>query len=212
MDLQKGVLKRKNGTYSVKPRMRLGFADAATIERVAKAVRELELPGVRINAAQRLMFEGVPEEKLERLLEIVGETGQDCPHFVVACPGNTACRMGVADSLAFGRKLEAAIKDLEFPAKVKTGVSGCHMCCTECFVRDIGLMAKKDGWTVIFGGNAGRNVRKGDVIAEKLEDDAALETILRLLDFYAKNAKKRERTSVFADRVGLEALLEAARD
>jgi NAD(P)H-nitrite reductase large subunit len=93
---------------------------------------------------------------------------------------------------------------LTLPAKVKAGVSGCSMCCSESFVRDIGLMGKKHGWTVVFGGNAGRRVRMGDVLAQDVDDDEALRVVGRSLEIYAQQAKPKERTARFVERVGME--------
>jgi NAD(P)H-nitrite reductase large subunit len=98
---------------------------------------------------------------------------------------------------------------MKFPAKLKIGVSGCPFCCGESYVRDIGIVGKKRGWTLIFGGNSGRKPRIGDVLAEDLETDALLKMTENLLLYYRDNAKKRERTSQFADRVGIDKLKKA---
>jgi NAD(P)H-nitrite reductase large subunit len=90
------------------------------------------------------------------------------------------------------------------PAKTKFGISGCKLNCAESFVRDIGAFATPVGWTVVVGGNSGGRPRIGDVIAEKLSDDETIELMKRILDYYAKNARQRERLPRFIERVGAE--------
>lgn len=45
-------------------------------------------------------------------------------------------------------------------------------------------------------------------MAEDVSDDMALEVVSKVLDFYAKNAKMKERTARFVERLGIEAVEE----
>jgi len=105
-----------------------------------------------------------------------------------------------------GEKLEKAFGDLPLPAKTKVGISGCPLNCCESYVRDIGLFGKKKGWTLVFGGNGGGCPRIGEIIAENLSDDEAIELIGKCLDFYGKNARRLERTARFMTRTKIEKL------
>jgi NAD(P)H-nitrite reductase large subunit len=128
-----------------------------------------------------------------------------CLHYVQACPGDTVCKYGVQDSLSLGIEIEEFFLGQELPAKLKIGVSGCPFSCGESFVRDIGLVGKKKGWTVIFGGSSARRPRVGDVLAEDLPKDEAISLIKRCLEYYAANGRKQERTARFIERIGIEA-------
>jgi NAD(P)H-nitrite reductase large subunit len=101
------------------------------------------------------------------------------------------------------------LADFSLPAKLKTGVSGCPMCCAESLVRDVGLFGRKHGWTVAFGGNGGKRVRQGDILAENVSEEEAFQIIRRALAFYAEHGKRKERTARFVERVGVEAVREA---
>jgi NAD(P)H-nitrite reductase large subunit len=68
-------------------------------------------------------------------------------------------------------------------------------------VRDIGVFGKKNGWTLVFGGNGGGCPRIADIVAEDLSDDEVIEYIGRCLDFYRKNARKMERTGRLMRRI-----------
>ena len=108
-----------------------------------------------------------------------------------------------------GAKLEKFLNGFDLPTKLKAGVAGCSMCCSESLVRDVGLIGKKHGWTVAFGGNAGKRVREADILAENVSEETAFDIIHKALDFYSKNAKVKERTARFVRRVGIDAVKEA---
>jgi NAD(P)H-nitrite reductase large subunit len=208
--LPEGVLaQRQPGLYSITPRMPLGRITPEQLNIINGVVQEFCLPGVRVTAGQRLKLQGIPADKLDGVLERLGPVGEFCKYYVQACPGTTSCRMAMRDSMAMGARLEEFLNTLTLPAKVKAGVSGCSMCCSESFVRDIGLMGKKHGWTVVFGGNAGRRVRMGDVLAENVDDDEALRVVARSLEVYAQQAKPKERTARFVERVGMDMIMAA---
>ena len=107
-----------------------------------------------------------------------------------------------------GIELEKIFRSKDLPAKIKIGVSGCPFCCGESYVRDVGFIVKKKGWTVIFGGNSAGRPRIGDVIAENLTKDKAFQVIEDCLQYYKENAKKKERTARFIARTGIESLKE----
>jgi len=107
-----------------------------------------------------------------------------------------------------GMEIEKLFENKDLPAKVKIGVSGCPFCCGESYVRDVGLIGKKKGWTVIFGGNSAGRPRIGDVLAENISKDEAIQMIKNCLQYYKDNAKKKERTARFITRVGIESLQE----
>ncbi len=83
-------------------------------------------------------------------------------------------------------------------------MSGCPFCCGESYVRDIGIIGKKKGWIVTFGGNSGNRPRIADVLAKDLSTDEVIELMKKCLDYYKNNAKKKERTARFIERIGIE--------
>lgn len=208
-DLPKGaVAQREGGGYSVTPRMPLGRITPEQLNVINAVVQEYNLPSIRVTAGQRLKIQGIPEDKVREVIDRLGPVGEFCKYYVQACPGTTACRMGMQDSMAMGGRLESWLNTIDLPCKLKCGVSGCSMCCSESFVRDVGLVGKKHGWTVVFGGNAGKRVRKGDILADNLSDDEAMTVIGAVLEIYSAQANKGERTARFVERVGIETVVE----
>ena len=123
--LPKGaVVQRGGGMYSVTPRVPLGQITPEHLNIINSVVQEFNLSGVRVTAGQRLKIQGIPEDKIQDVLDKLGPVGEFCKYYVQACPGTTACRLGMQDSLDMGAKLEEFLNGLDLPAKLKAGVSG----------------------------------------------------------------------------------------
>lgn len=200
----------KTKTFNVLPGTKMGILSTEYLEKLTGIAKKHGIPFFKITSAQRLSIVGHEPETAEQIWQELGQkTGPKKPvgiHYIQACPGIKWCKYGRQDSLAMGEKLEKAFGDLPLPAKTKVGISGCPLNCCESYVRDIGLFGKKKGWTLVFGGNGGGCPRIGDIIAENLSDDEAIELIGKCLDFYGKNARRLERTARFMTRTKIEKL------
>ncbi len=206
-DKPEGVTRCPAGTFCVEPVMPIGRLDAARLETIAAVVRNFELPGVRLTAAQRLMIEGIPEGRLDDVIKALGGSCGHYPQKISACRGRGNCRRGIRDTLAMAQRLETALAAAgETPAKLKAGLSGCPRCCGSSYVRDIGLVGTAGGWTLVFGGNAGRRARCGDELLVGASDEQVLEALSDVLSFYGSQAKKGERTARFVERLGIDNL------
>ena len=202
------ILQRDKKSFAIVPRIPGGLMSLEMLQKITAVVEKYQIPLVKITSGQRIALIGMSADQLD---DIWADLGMDpgkatelCLHYVQACPGTTVCTFGVQDSLAFGIELEDHFSGKDFPAKVKIGVSGCPFSCTENFVRDIGIMGKKRGWTVTFGGSSTRTPRTGDVIATDLNNDEVKALLDRCLEYYSQNAKKKERTARFIDRIGID--------
>ena len=213
-DRPKGaIIQRDKKTYAVVPRTPMGLVTPDILENIANVVRKYRIPVIKITSAQRMALVGMDPEVVDEVWRDlgmdVGPAVELCVHYVQACPGNTLCKLGVQDSLGLGGKLEKIFVGMQLPAKAKIGISGCPMNCGESYMRDFGAFGKKSGWTVVFGGNAGRKPRIGDVIAESLNSDEVVGLAKRCFEYYAANGKKKERTARFIERIGIEAFKKA---
>lgn len=210
---EKAILQRDGQTYAIVPRMPGGLLSSEILRNLATTTDKYDIPIVKITSGQRIALIGIPAEQLENVWQDlgmdVGTATELCLHYVQACPGNTVCTFGVQDSLAFSSDLEEYFSSRDFPAKVKIGVSGCPFSCAESQVRDVGVTGRKKGWIVSFGGSSTRRVRAGSIIAENLSTRQAKELIERCLDYYGEHAKKKERTAMFIERIGIDSFKEA---
>ena len=213
-DIPKGaILQRDKETYAIVPRTPVGLVSPEDLERIVKVARKYQIPVIKITSGQRFALVGMKKDDVDKIWEDlgmdVGKATELCLHYVQACPGTAVCKFGVKDSLGLGMEIEKFFSDMDLPAKVKIGVSGCPFCCGESFVRDIGILGKKKGWTLIVGGSSARRPRIGDVLIEDLSGEEVINLTKQTLEYYQDKAKKRERMARFVDRIGIENMKEA---
>jgi NAD(P)H-nitrite reductase large subunit len=206
--LQGAFVQRDKQTYAIVPRMPMGLVTPDVLETIATVARKHQIPIIKITSAQRMALVGIKPDSVAQIWQElgmgIGPAVEICVHYVQACPGTAVCKFGVQDSLGLGEKLEALFVGKELPAKAKIGISGCPMNCGEGYMRDFGAFGKKSGWTVMFGGNSGGKPRIGDVIAQDLSTEEVIELANKCFEYYRSNAKPKERTARFIERIGIE--------
>jgi len=207
---ESAILQRDKKTFAIVPKIPCGLLKKEHLLALSAAVEKYGVPLVKITSGQRIALIGLKEDQLDDIyadLDMApGQATELCLHYVQACPGTEVCKFGVRDSIQFGTQIEELLAGKDLPAKLKIGISGCPFSCAENNVRDIGLMGKKKGWTISFGGNSGRHARIGNILAENASDSEVLVLIHKFLDYYIAHARKKERTSRFIERIGVEQL------
>jgi nitrite reductase (NADH) large subunit len=202
---------QKDGTFSVVPRIFGGVTTADDLIRFGEVAKKYNVPMVKITGGQRIDLLGVKKEDLPGIWRDLGmpsgyaytKAFRTCK----TCVGTEFCRFGTNDSTSLGIAIEKKFQGIEFPAKVKMGVSGCPRNCAESTVKDIGVVANEGGdWEIVVGGAAGASVRKADVLCRVKTQEEAISIIGRFMQYYRENAKWLERTYDFVPRVGLERL------
>lgn len=206
---EKGAIpQRDNQTYAIAPHIPCGLLTPELLRRVADVAEKYSVKVVKITGATRLAIIGLKEEDIDGVWEDLkldkGAAVGLCIRSIRACPGNTYCKLGQQDALAVGLKMDAVYHGKQLPGKFKMAVSGCHLSCAESWVRDIGLIGRKDGWALVIGGNVGASPRIAQEITDKLTDEAAMAAIENVIAFYAKEAQKGERLGKMIDRIGIE--------
>jgi NAD(P)H-nitrite reductase large subunit len=206
---EKGAIpQRDNQTYAIAPHIPCGLLTPELLRRVADVAEKYSVKVVKITGATRLAIIGLKEEDIDGVWEDLkldkGAAVGLCIRSIRACPGNTYCKLGQQDALAVGLKMDAVYHGKQLPGKFKMAVSGCHLSCAESWVRDIGLIGRKDGWALVIGGNVGASPRIAQEITDKLTDEAAMAAIETVIAFYVKEAQKGERLGKMIDRTGIE--------
>jgi NAD(P)H-nitrite reductase large subunit len=199
---------KKKQTYNVLPGTKMGILTTEYLEELTGIARKHNIPFFKITSAQRLAIVGHTPETAEQIWRELGQkNGPQKPvgiHYIQACPGLKWCKYGRQDSLALGEKIEKIFGNLSLPAKTKVGISGCPLNCCESYIRDIGVFGKKNGWSLVFGGNGGGCPRIADIVAEGLSDDEVISLLEKCLEFYRKNARKMERTGRLMRRIDID--------
>jgi len=211
---EKGAVpQRDKETYAIAPHIPCGVVTPDQLRTIADVADKYKAQAVKITSAARITIVGLKEEDIDNawkdLSLNLGHAVGLCVRSIKACPGMDFCKLAKQDSLGMGMKLDKIYHGMELPSKTKMGVSGCTNQCAENCIKDVSLMGKKSGWTLMVGGNGASRPRLSEVFAEELDSDTALLLIEKIVDYYKENGKKGERIGKMIDRIGLDTLKDA---
>jgi NAD(P)H-nitrite reductase large subunit len=206
---EKGAIpQRDNETFAIAPHIPCGLITPELLRRIADTAEKYNAKAIKITGAARIAIIGLKEEDIDAAWNTLsldkGAAVGLCVRSIRTCPGNTYCKLGQQDALKMGLTLDEIYHGMQLPGKFKMAVSGCHLSCSESWVRDIGLIGKKDGWALVIGGNVGAEPRIAQECANGLDDSSALAAIDKVVGYYQQNAKKGERLGKMIDRVGID--------
>ncbi len=201
---------QKDGTFSVVPEMAGGVCTPAELMRIATAAVKYNVPLVKMTGGQRIDLVGVKKEDLPGIWADIGmpaghawgKSYRTCK----SCIGTDHCRFGLGDSMGLAIRIEKTFRSFsDSPGKLKMATAGCPRNCSEALVKDVGVVAiGDDKWEVLVGGAAGSSVRKGDLLCTVVGEDAVMKVAGRFIQFYREDAKYKERTHTWVERIGLE--------
>ena len=207
--LQKGaILQRDRETYAIAPHIPGGFTDSETLRKICDVADKYQL-ALKITSAQRIAMIGAKEEDLDAIWEdLAAEQGAAiglCVRSVKICPGTNYCKRAVQDSASLGLKINSIYHAMELPNKMKMGISGCLLSCSESGVKDIGVVGTNKGWRILVGGNAGPRPRLGELLVDDVKDEAGvLEIVAKVVEFY-KSSPQQGRIGKLIEEMGIEA-------
>jgi nitrite reductase (NADH) large subunit len=199
---------QKDGTFSVIPEMPGGVCSPAELRRIADVAEKYRVPLLKLTGGQRIDLVGVAKEDLPDVWRDLGmpagyawaKSYRTCK----SCIGTDYCRFGLGDSMALAKQIEQRFRGLDSPGKLKLATAGCPRNCSEALVKDVGAVAVEGGkWEIYVGGAAGSHVRKGDLLCVVDSHDQVLLLSGRFIQYYRENAKYKERTYAFVERVGI---------
>jgi nitrite reductase (NADH) large subunit len=200
---------QKDGTFSVVPEMPAGVTTPAELMRIAQVAVKYDVPLVKLTGGQRIDLVGVAKHDLPGMWADLampagwawGKSYRTCK----SCIGTDYCRFGLGDSMGLAKKIEGRFRGIDSPGKLKLATAGCPRNCSEAMVKDVGAVAiGEDRWEIYVGGAAGSHVRKGDVLCTVTGEEEVVRITGRFIQWYRENAKYKERTHTFIERVGLD--------
>ena len=202
------ILQRDKETYAIAPHIPCGVVTPELLRKMADVAERYNAQALKITGATRIAIIGLREEDIDKVWEELSMTPGAavglCVRSVRSCPGTTYCKLGQQDALGIGMKLDEIYHGMQLPGKFKMAVSGCPLSCAESWVRDLGLVGKKDGWMVTLGGNVGASPRIGRELVSGLDDTGVVAAVEKVVDAYKEVAKKGERLGKTIERLGLE--------
>jgi nitrite reductase (NADH) large subunit len=200
---------QKDGTFSVVPEMPGGITTPAELMRIAEVAVKHNVPLVKLTGGQRIDLVGIPKQDLPAVWADLdmpagwawGKSYRTCK----SCIGTEFCRFGLGDSMGLAVKIERKFRGIDSPGKLKLATAGCPRNCSEAMVKDVGAVAiGDDRWEIYVGGAAGSHIRKGDVLCTVTGEDEVVRITGRFMQWYRENAKYKERTHTFIERMGID--------
>ena len=123
---------------------------------------------------------------------------------VKLCSGGYICDNNVRDSFSLGLTLDKKFSGRRLPFKMIISVSGCSRSCSEPLVKDIGVVASKEGYSLFVGGAAGRKPRIAQRLLDNLNEQEVIHAVERIVSLYEKKGRTPERLGIFIEKMGLE--------
>ena len=200
---------QKDGTFSVIPEMPGGVCTPDELVRIGQVAQKYNVPLVKLTGGQRVDLVGLKKDDLPKIWSDLGfkagyawgKSYRTCK----SCIGVDFCRFGLGDSMGFAQRIERRYRGIDAPAKLKLATAGCPRNCSEAYVKDVGFVAVGEGkWEIYVGGAAGAHIRKGDLLCTAASEEEAMRVGSRFMQYYREQAKWKERTYTFMERVGLE--------
>jgi nitrite reductase (NADH) large subunit len=200
---------QKDGTFSVVPEMPGGVTTPKELMRIAEVAMKYDVPLVKLTGGQRIDLVGIAKDDLPLIWADLdmpagwawGKSYRTCK----SCIGTDFCRFGLGDSMGLAKKIEAKFRGIDSPGKLKLATAGCPRNCSEAMVKDVGAVAVGDDkWEIYVGGAAGSQIRKGDVLCTVVGEEEVVKMTGRFMQWYRENAKWKERTHSFIERVGID--------
>ncbi|WP_409343267.1 nitrite reductase [Paenibacillus sp. MBLB4367] len=113
--------------------------------------------------------------------------------------------------LPIARQLDEAIAGHETPSPLKIGYSGCALATGEPLLKDIGIVKMRDTFDIYIGGEA-KSLKPtlGRPLATGVPEAGLIAAVLGLIRHFQAHGKKKEKFAKFIDRIGMDALREAA--
>ncbi len=135
-----------------------GRADAASLDRLARAAETLGCPEIRLSPWRGLAFRGLSEADATTLLESAAADGlitrDDDPRLSVqACAGAPACSRAEAPAMVDAAALAATLAP-DLAGGLTLHVSGCVKSCARPAASDLTLVGEGGHYRIVIGGAA----------------------------------------------------------
>lgn len=210
-----GILQMDKKTYSIAPHIPAGVVTPEILRKIADVAEKYKAQALKVTSAQRIAIVGLKPEDVPKIWEDLGmDPGHAvglCVRSIKVCPGDTFCKRGLQETLALGMEMDKRYHGMQLPSKFKMGVAGCPNKCSDSASVDLGLMGTSKGYHLYVGGNGGVKPRQGNILLENLQKEEIMPVVDAVIAYYKENAKPQERLGRMIDRMGIEGLLEDAK-
>lgn len=199
---------RDPDSFAITPYVAGGLMSAAKLKIIADVAVKYKLT-VKVTSGQQIALIGLKADEVEQAWRDLGMkpetvTGLTC-RGVRFCPGNTFCKRGRQETIRLGRRLDAKWRGTQTPAKMKIAISGCHVSCTAPAIRDIGVVATDDGYTILVGGSGAHDPRIAWTLIKNRTAEEVEVIFDAVMQFYMNHAQIPDRVGILIQKIGIDA-------
>jgi len=220
---ESGIVDQHDGEKSVLLNVFRGDLTPLQCRAVAEAARLGASKELRVTTEQGLIIVGVAVEKVEDVVEMLGNAGISTSFArgisdITACPGTETCRLGITSSRGLAQALQPLMVDLKQDATlagITVKASGCQHSCGRHHIADLGFhgMAKKvAGQPVphyqLHVGGSGVAGQPFAFASDWVPAKYAPEAGIAVLNAYKDGRTEVENMHDWAERLGKEGLSE----
>lgn len=189
----------------IAPHFAAGVVTLEDLRRIADVCEKF--PEAKIKLTGEMVIGGIKDNvRNEECREMLGLPTYSVAGFsirpVKLCSGGYICDNNLQDSLGLGLKLDKMFSGKKLPFKMIISVSGCGRCCSEPLVKDIGIVASQDGYSLFAAGAAGAKPRIALKLLENLGESEVVEIAGKIISLYEKKGKTPERLGIFIEKMG----------
>lgn len=162
---------------------------------------------LELTTFQQLYIEVNIEERdsVMKELEAVGLSCYPVGNYVKSLRTCNFCKGAEEEGLSVAQEINRRIAGKEVPFTLKAAYTGCPVGCGEPLMNDIGIMKKRDGYSIFVGGKSkGEDAGPGTLLLSDLSPDTLYKAIDKTISIYNEHAKKREAFAKFIKRVGID--------
>ncbi|MFC5704272.1 nitrite reductase large subunit NirB [Cohnella faecalis] len=192
---------------AVTPRMYGGVTNAEQLRRIADVIDKYDIPLVKLGSSSLdLLGVAGPFSELidaELGMPYAQNTYGHAVSSVGTCAGLSFDGQAMQDSVGMGARLEKRLQAMQMPAAFSAAVSASPLHRAGTLAKDLGIVGTPGGWEVYVGGSGTDFVREGQLLYSESDPDAVLDVASAFAQWYGEDARYRETTAQWIERVGL---------
>ena len=200
---------QKDGSYALTLEFAAGIVDSDVLNTVNDVVKE-EGARIHLTTSQKIMILDLTKGSVERTRKKLQDVRAEFKipkrfYQPRVCVGSKYCTLGLRDTLSLANQISQRYAGMDIPYKLKIGISGCMASCAHSTLSDIGLIARKSGYSFYVGGKVGTNPQCGKLVEEKLPNSQAIDMLGKTIAFYQESYEgKKKRLIDIIEKVGFE--------
>jgi ferredoxin-nitrite reductase len=175
---------------------------------------------LRATVSQNLMLTGVPDDKIEALLQepVLQRLNPNPNRFMsrtVSCTGNEFCNLAIVETKEFARRVATYLDEhVELDEPVRIHFIGCPNSCGQKHIADIGLQGSLvktpagmvDAYDIAVGGTLGPGAKFNTALKGRVKSADVNTVLAQLITFYKDTRQSSESFHQFVERVGIETM------